>query len=159
VEEELSARRNDVAPVRYAGFWIRAAAAFLDLCVLFFPCSFIAFVFVVAFKMISASRHDVIAGVTLVAWPVATLIAVCLYFGGMESSASQATLGKMTFGLRVSDMEARRASFGRAMGRNAAKSLSTLSCGVDLLCVDLRRGSRRCMTLSQGAWCCGNRDE
>ena len=133
VREEIIANSDIAPPVLYAGFWIRAAAALVDFFILFIPCSFIAFAFVVAFKMIAAANHHDVAGVTLVVWPVVTLIAVCLYFGGMEGSAWQATLGKMMFGLRVSDTETRRAGFGRAMGRNAAKGLSMLSCGVGFI--------------------------
>lgn len=40
-----------------------------------------------------------------------------IYFGFLESSQRQATLGKMALGLRVTDMQGRRISFARATGR------------------------------------------
>jgi Tfp pilus assembly major pilin PilA len=44
----------------------------------------------------------------------------------MESSVQQATLGKMALGIRVTDGQGRRVSFGRATGRHFAKLLSGL---------------------------------
>jgi uncharacterized RDD family membrane protein YckC len=47
-----------------------------------------------------------------------------LYFALMESSAHQATLGKMALGIIVTDMQGQRLTFGRATGRFFAKILS-----------------------------------
>jgi uncharacterized RDD family membrane protein YckC len=44
----------------------------------------------------------------------------------MESSSLQATLGKMTIGIFVTDLNGSRISFGRATGRHFAKIVSTL---------------------------------
>ena len=44
----------------------------------------------------------------------------------MESSSAQATVGKIAFGLIVTDTSYRRISFWRALGRHFAKILSTL---------------------------------
>lgn len=49
-----------------------------------------------------------------------------LYFTIMESSAKQATLGKMVLGIVATDYEGRRISFGRALGRNLAKIISQI---------------------------------
>jgi uncharacterized RDD family membrane protein YckC len=45
----------------------------------------------------------------------------------MESSARQATLGKMALKLAVTDLEGERIGFGRATGRYFAKFLSWLT--------------------------------
>lgn len=45
----------------------------------------------------------------------------CLYSAAMESSKRQATLGKLAFGIVVSDSEGNRLSFGRALLRAAAQ--------------------------------------
>jgi uncharacterized RDD family membrane protein YckC len=42
----------------------------------------------------------------------------------MESSPLQATIGKLAVGLRVTDLQGQRISFGRATGRFFAKWLS-----------------------------------
>jgi len=49
-----------------------------------------------------------------------------LYEAFMLSSAYQATLGKMIFGMRVTDIVGNRISFGRATGKHFAKWLSGL---------------------------------
>ena len=49
-----------------------------------------------------------------------------LYFAGMESSASQATLGKMVLGIKVTDTDGNQLSFARALARNGGKILSSI---------------------------------
>jgi len=49
-----------------------------------------------------------------------------LYHAILESSPVQASLGKMALGIRVTDMNGDRISFGRATGRHFAKILSGL---------------------------------
>jgi len=44
----------------------------------------------------------------------------------MESSSRQATLGKMALGIVVTDMDGKRISFGRAVGRNLGKIISQI---------------------------------
>ncbi|MDA2913784.1 RDD family protein [Acidobacteriia bacterium AH_259_A11_L15] len=50
-----------------------------------------------------------------------------LYFAFMESSSWQATLGKKALSLMVTDSDGNRLSFGRALGRNLAKIVSSLT--------------------------------
>jgi uncharacterized RDD family membrane protein YckC len=54
------------------------------------------------------------------------LIGALLYYPLMESSRAQATLGKIVFGMIVTDTSFRRISFWRALGRYFAKGLSGL---------------------------------
>ena len=51
----------------------------------------------------------------------------------MESSAKQATVGKMALGIIVTDLDGRRIGFGRATGRYFAKILSALTLGIGFL--------------------------
>jgi uncharacterized RDD family membrane protein YckC len=53
----------------------------------------------------------------------------------MESSDYQATLGKLTVRLKVTDLEGRRLSFARATRRYFSKYLSAISLGVGYLMV------------------------
>lgn len=53
-------------------------------------------------------------------------ISYWLYFALMESSSKQATLGKMAYGIRVTDLEGNRISFGQASTRYFSKFLSVL---------------------------------
>ena len=47
-----------------------------------------------------------------------------LYWSLMESSAKQATLGKMALGIKVTDLNGNRIGFGKATGRFFGKILS-----------------------------------
>jgi uncharacterized RDD family membrane protein YckC len=60
----------------------------------------------------------------------------------MESSGSQATVGKMMCGLRVTDTQGQRISFGRATGRYFAKILSALTLFIGYLMVGWTRQKR-----------------
>lgn len=55
-----------------------------------------------------------------------SIIIQWLYYALMESSAKQATLGKMALGIKVTDMTGNRISFGRATGRYFGKIISGL---------------------------------
>jgi uncharacterized RDD family membrane protein YckC/Tfp pilus assembly protein PilE len=101
---------------RYAGFWKRLTALILDNLVFFA-------LFVLIWVVI-----DVVGGkfnkdlVDLVSIPL-----FWLYFAFMESSAKQATLGKMALGIKVVDLQGNRISFWRASGRSFAKIVSYIT--------------------------------
>jgi uncharacterized RDD family membrane protein YckC len=59
-------------------------------------------------------------------WGLLVLLVTWLYDPIMESSRAQATVGKIVFGLIVTDTSFRRISFGRAIGRYFSKILSGL---------------------------------
>jgi uncharacterized RDD family membrane protein YckC len=52
------------------------------------------------------------------------LLVAWIYVAGMECSPLQASIGKLALGLRVTDLEGRRVSFGRATLRHWSKLLS-----------------------------------
>lgn len=58
------------------------------------------------------------------------LILPLLYFALFESSARQATPGKMVMGIFVTDLAGNRISFPKALGRTLAKLLSKVICYV-----------------------------
>ena len=60
-----------------------------------------------------------------------------LYCALMESSSYQATLGKMIFGMKVTDLCGNRISFARATGRHFAKILSGLILCIGFIMVGL----------------------
>lgn len=59
-----------------------------------------------------------------IAFMIISLIIDWLYYALLESSAKQATVGKMVFSIKVTDSEGKRISFARASGRHFAKILS-----------------------------------
>ena len=90
----------------YGGFGIRVAAAVVDDVLLLVP-----------LYLLYRSFGLYALPAALIGW---------LYFPIMESSGAQATVGKIAFGLIVTDTAYRRISFGRAVGRHFAKILSAL---------------------------------
>jgi uncharacterized RDD family membrane protein YckC len=57
--------------------------------------------------------------IAIVLWLVAAVIAPWLYTASLEASDWQATLGKRLFGMRVTDLNGRQASFARTSARFA----------------------------------------
>jgi uncharacterized RDD family membrane protein YckC len=108
----------------YAGFWRRFAAWILDGLLL----SLVTVPFTLQFggdAAAEAARTSAVGTIsTVVGW---------LYFALMESSAKQATVGKMALGIIVTDEDGRRIGFGRATGRYFAKILSALILGIGFL--------------------------
>ena len=73
------------------------------------------------------SGADDVKGGWLAAIYISTFAGYYLYYAFMESSANQATVGKIALGLKVTDTDGGRISFGRALGRTFAKILSVLT--------------------------------
>ena len=95
---------------RYAGFWRRAVAILLD-------------------GIILGAGMGVINSILFLdegTFLLVQLVAGWLYMALMQSSPSQATLGKQALGIKVTDLEGYRISFARATGRYFAKNLSAL---------------------------------
>jgi uncharacterized RDD family membrane protein YckC len=110
------------AAVAYAGFWLRFVAAFIDGIVLWIPLlPIFVLVFLGSFRNLGSMRDPVemraIFGPKIVLILLICALGSWLYWGLMESSSWQATLGKKALGLLVTDLEGRRISFGRATGR------------------------------------------
>ena len=110
----------------YAGFWLRLLAYIVDGFVLYLPCSIFRWLF---------------EGVGLQAWLLNLLdwLYVCvintLYYGLLESSKYQGTVGKIILGLKVTDMDGRRISFARACGRFLAQGVSAILLGIGFLMI------------------------
>jgi uncharacterized RDD family membrane protein YckC len=90
----------------YGGFGVRLAAALVDSVVIGVPLYLL--------------QRSLGLYVVLFALPLG------LYGPIMESSRAQATVGKIAFGLIVTDTSYRRISFWRGLGRHFAKILSAL---------------------------------
>lgn len=114
--------------IKYAGFWRRFAAVFIDVLILVIPQSLFGYIFGMAFVNRSAALNPLhnIIGYELWSRGVALGIA-WLYFAILESSKYQATIGKMALGIIVTDTDGRRISFGRASGRFFGKILSAIA--------------------------------
>jgi uncharacterized RDD family membrane protein YckC len=125
-----------IAPVAYAGFWLRAAAYFLDGLIIGIPVGAVLLFLVFmagGFHMLLRRRHPYETAFVPMAAPFLLLFFSAiivlfglqwLYFAGLESSSRQATLGKSAMSLKVTDLAGNRLSFGRATGRFFAKIVS-----------------------------------
>jgi uncharacterized RDD family membrane protein YckC len=101
--------------MEYSGFWRRFVAYVIDNILL----SVVFWLLVLVLGGIGGDG-GVFGAYTLAA------IGWLLYYAAMESSSNQATVGKMALGIKVTDLEGNRISFGRAVGRNLAKIISVL---------------------------------
>ncbi len=128
----MEARR--LAAVHYAGFWRRVLAYLIDVLLVFIVSTGAAAIAELALGVklgitwgMAGGIRQGPSGVTIF---LVRLIIAWLYWAGMESSDQQATLGKMAIGIKVTDLEGERISFGRATGRYFGKIISGL-----ILCI------------------------
>jgi uncharacterized RDD family membrane protein YckC len=111
-----------VQATAYAGFWRRVAAYILD-----------GIIISIVLVPLSLVLRDPEQQAT-VYYPVSTAVS-WLYFALMESSARQATVGKMALGMVVTDLDGNKIGFGRATGRYFAKILSALILAIGFIMV------------------------
>lgn len=119
--------------VTYAGFWWRFLAHLLDgliLGVLFVPLGLGLGLALSSGGIDPDSPALPLANFGLYGFEI---LVTWLYQAFCESSSWQGTIGKKALGLRVTDMDGRRLSFGRATGRSFGKVLSSLICSIGFL--------------------------
>jgi uncharacterized RDD family membrane protein YckC len=115
--------------VVYAGFWLRAVAYAIDVFLLGIVAGWLvlkpmmehAGVPLDNLRLFLTSTSRQIIAIKLAIWAVGWL-----YWGLMESSVWQATIGKKALGLQVTDLTGNRISMARASGRYFGKFLSQL---------------------------------
>jgi len=134
-----------VAPagIRYGGFWIRVVAFIIDAILVRLVVHPVAAIFGIGGLAagglgLHGLRHG--AGLPLLIFGsgvlfVLTVGASWLYEALMLSSSYQATLGKMIFGMKVTDLSGSRLSFAHATGRHFAKWISSLILGIGYIMV------------------------
>lgn len=142
-------RTNTAALEDYAGFWKRLAAFIIDTIIL----SIVFKIIGLAFGISAAEdlvKEQVLGGTPMLTayghfyastWVYSTLTTVItwLYFATLESSAWQATVGKLALGMRVTDINGARISFPRGLGRYAAKFISYLILLIGFLMIGFTR--------------------
>lgn len=114
--------------VRYGGFWRRLVAAIIDGIVLNVAFSIVGSIFGVSLAFTSllarGEPNPLAVASAMSGMGLITLALGWLYSAAMESSALQATVGKLAVGVVVTDLSGERISFGRATGRHFAKMIS-----------------------------------
>ena len=117
---------SDVVHSMYAGFLKRVAAYIIDVLVLVIPNFIIGFIvgFILAVNAKTEIELEIaLAGADALINIISFLIG-WIYFAAMESSSKQATLGKLALGIKVTDYDGNKISFGKATGRFFGKILS-----------------------------------
>ena len=125
--------------VVYAGFWKRAAASFIDS----FVTTMAVYAILIPLTMLSgaglgafAGNPDAMSGGAVAFMGLFYLISrgiPMLYLSWMHSSSSQATLGKMAVGIKVTRTDGERISFLRAFGRYFGYVLSSMLMMIGLI--------------------------
>lgn len=99
---------------RYAGFWNRIFAGFLDYCVLSIVVGFLAVLIALAFVIISfftiSTKFDIYAllpNTLLICWVVVPIF----YFAYWESSSKRATIGKQIMCIEVISVNGENITF------------------------------------------------
>jgi uncharacterized RDD family membrane protein YckC len=133
------------AGVRYGGFWIRVVAFIIDAVIVRVPVRIVAAIFGLSGFALRGLGPDgfgrgaelpmLIFGGGVLA--LLTIAGSWLYEAFMLSPPYQATLGKMIFGMKVTDLAGNRISFARATGRHFAKYLSTMILGIGYIMAGL----------------------
>jgi uncharacterized RDD family membrane protein YckC len=127
------------AGVGYGGFWIRVIAFIVDGIIVRAATWPVSMIFGLAGPggMRGGLPH-VTLGLHLFGGGVVVMFVIFgswLYEAFMLSSPYQATLGKMIFGMKVTDIDDDRISFARASGRHFAKWLSGMILGIGYIMV------------------------
>jgi uncharacterized RDD family membrane protein YckC len=126
------------AGVGYGGFWIRVVATIVDAILVRVVLSPFGLVFGGLGLAGMGMHRPANVGFWLFGGGVMAMLGVganWLYEAFMESSSYQATLGKMIFGMKVTDLYGNRISFGRATGRHFAKYISGFVLGIGFIMV------------------------
>jgi len=118
-----------------AGFWRRLAALFIDSMVVGFAYYLVLIVCVVVLgvggSLLMRGGNDAegmaaMFGMMALVYLLYPVISAA-YYVGFESSGKQATLGKMAVGIKVTDIDGRRLTLGRALLRWLAVMLNYLT--------------------------------
>jgi pSer/pThr/pTyr-binding forkhead associated (FHA) protein/uncharacterized RDD family membrane protein YckC len=103
--------------LEYAGFWLRLAAYLIDSAIVG------AAIWLLSLVLLDWALSTMNTSIYLLT-SLTILVVGLLYYPLMECSEKQGTLGKILLGIQVVDLEGRRISFGRALGRYFGKIIS-----------------------------------
>lgn len=119
----------------YAGFWLRFLAYIIDA--LISACVFFPLGFVVGIAIVASGEQPDSPPMILARFGVngLSMLVTWLYYAFCESSSWQGTIGKKALGLRVTDMNGQRISFGKATGRHFGKIISGVILGIGFIMI------------------------
>ena len=120
IEIKPATKPNLVNDHKYANFGWRLLAYIIDVLVLLIPNIIIALIF---------PTDGALAALNY----LLTFLIQAAYFISMESSNRQATVGKLALGMKVTDLEGKQLTPGRAAARYFSKIISSLILGIGYL--------------------------
>lgn len=120
--------------MKYAGFWIRVCASLIDYLIFYLAAVILVVAAAVAMAAVGSGYPDE-SRLTGALSYIGSFIGSWLYWASFESGRWQATPGKRIVGLRVTDLEGHRITFGRASGRHFSKILSAIILGIGYILV------------------------
>jgi uncharacterized RDD family membrane protein YckC len=109
-EQILDAPAPEEKQLVYAGFWVRTGAYIIDAILL----GVVDYILDLALSLQQVQSTGI------------SLVMGLVYFGIMESSERQATLGKMAVGIKVGNASGEQISITNALGRYLSKIISGL---------------------------------
>jgi len=109
---------------QFAGFWKRVVAYLIDSCIIGVGLGILWIVAIFVFALGSRLEDKIMQLILSIAFNGSAIITEVIYHSLFESSAKQATPGKLAMGIVVTNAEGGRIGFGRAVGRNCARILS-----------------------------------
>jgi uncharacterized RDD family membrane protein YckC len=142
--------------LRYGGFWIRFVAAIIDGIIVQAVVLPLSFLVGGVTGMAGAMSGVQNTGLQIMGGAFGFVIGVAgswLYEALMESSVRQATLGKMIFQMKVTDLSGNRITFARATGRYFAQVAFRTYVIYRLHHRRLHRSATGVATWSQERWC------
>jgi len=116
--------------LEYAGFWIRFVALIIDSIVLGVVNMVLSFALIGGGMGMASTGDYGTFGMMFVVYYIIAISVNVAYYALMESSARQATLGKMAVGIKVGNEQGGRISGLNAVGRYFSKIISAL-----ILCI------------------------
>jgi uncharacterized RDD family membrane protein YckC len=122
--------------LQYAEYLPRVGAALLDGLFVGLMGCVPGFFIGVVFVALAGNDPDAQATAGVLAQLCAQFVGIVLgviYYVTLETSAKQGTWGKQIVGIRVTDLEGRRITAGRALGRYFARWITGLTCGIGML--------------------------
>jgi uncharacterized RDD family membrane protein YckC len=142
--------------LRYGGFWIRFVAAIIDGIIVQAVVLPLSFLVGGVTGMAGAMSGVQNTGLQIMGGAFGFVIGVAgswLYEALMESSVRQATLGKMIFQMKVTDLSGNRITFARATGRYFAKWLSGLTLFIGYIIAGFTERKQALHDMVAGTWC------
>jgi uncharacterized RDD family membrane protein YckC len=127
---EVSSKNAVEVKHNYAGFAKRVIASIIDVSITLVVGAFIGYIIGIVFESKGFSLRAIGAISSIVG-----AILGWLYYSLMESSERQATIGKASIGIIVTDLQGNRISFGKATGRYLGKIISSITFCIGYLMV------------------------